>query len=178
MEKSKGAAGRDFFSLLAKDFNPYHDAKGRFTTANGASFFTFSPGKSAAHNKAIEKEKSRVPAMTMEEYLSAQGVGGAFSDFMLDKLRMPHGLTARQEKQFHKEADAAREKYFAKREKAIAEYKEKVKKGELREKTTVEKLIETARGHSDNERVQAARRALKKRGISWEEGVSGLPPRL
>lgn len=38
-------------------FNPYHDAKGRFTSANSATSFTHSPGKSKAHDKAIAREK-------------------------------------------------------------------------------------------------------------------------
>lgn len=38
-------------------FNPYHDSKGRFTSANSASSFTYAPGKSKAHDKAIEREK-------------------------------------------------------------------------------------------------------------------------
>ena len=40
-------------------FNPYHDARGRFTSANSATSFTYSPGKSKAHDKAIEREKAR-----------------------------------------------------------------------------------------------------------------------
>ena len=40
-------------------FNPYHDSKGRFTTAGTASFFTYAPGKSRAHDNAIAREKER-----------------------------------------------------------------------------------------------------------------------
>ena len=40
-------------------FNPYHDERGRFATANGAASFTYAPGKSKAHDKAIEREKAR-----------------------------------------------------------------------------------------------------------------------
>ncbi len=40
-------------------FNPYHGRDGRFTSANAAASFTYAPGKSAAHNKAIEREKKR-----------------------------------------------------------------------------------------------------------------------
>ena len=38
-------------------FNPYHDAKGRFSTADGAASFTYSPGKSKAHDNAIARQK-------------------------------------------------------------------------------------------------------------------------
>lgn len=42
-----------------KKFNPYHDAKGRFSSANGAASFTYSPGKSKAHDMAIAREQTR-----------------------------------------------------------------------------------------------------------------------
>ena len=40
-------------------FNPYHDRMGRFSTADGAVIFTYAPGKSTAHDNAIEREKER-----------------------------------------------------------------------------------------------------------------------
>lgn len=43
-------------------FNPYHDAAGRFTHAGGATSFTYAPGKSRAHDLAIEREKQRTAA--------------------------------------------------------------------------------------------------------------------
>lgn len=48
------------FSELMK-FNPYHDAKGRFTSGSGGNYasFTYSPGKSKAHDNAIAREKER-----------------------------------------------------------------------------------------------------------------------
>ena len=44
------------FAEIAK-FNPYHDAKGRFASANAATSFTYAPGKSTAHDKAIQHGK-------------------------------------------------------------------------------------------------------------------------
>lgn len=38
-------------------FNPYHDSRGRFASANRYTSFTYSPGKSKAHDKAIAREK-------------------------------------------------------------------------------------------------------------------------
>ena len=43
-------------------FNPYHDAKGRFATAQGYTSFTYAPGKSKAHDNAIAREKERQAA--------------------------------------------------------------------------------------------------------------------
>lgn len=40
-------------------FNPYHDARGRFSTSDGATSFTYAPGKSKAHDLAIQREKER-----------------------------------------------------------------------------------------------------------------------
>lgn len=39
--------------------NPYHGRDGRFTTAQAATSFTYKPGASTAHNRAIEREKER-----------------------------------------------------------------------------------------------------------------------
>lgn len=40
-------------------FNPNHDELGRFTTGDSAVSFTYKPGASNAHDKAIEREKKR-----------------------------------------------------------------------------------------------------------------------
>ena len=44
-------------------FNPYHDSRGRFASANGAASFTYAPGKSKAHDMAIAREKERMAAV-------------------------------------------------------------------------------------------------------------------
>lgn len=51
-------AGTLFEDILK--FNPYHDAKGRFSTSGNFASFTYSPGKSRAHDLAIQREKDRV----------------------------------------------------------------------------------------------------------------------
>lgn len=38
-------------------FNPYHDSRGRFASANSATSFTYSPGKSKAHDNAIQRAR-------------------------------------------------------------------------------------------------------------------------
>ena len=42
-----------------RKFNPYHDRIGRFTTPGGAASFTWKPGASADHDRAIQNEKLR-----------------------------------------------------------------------------------------------------------------------
>lgn len=46
------------FSEILK-FNPYHDSLGRFASSGGAASFTYKPGASTAHSKAIEREKAK-----------------------------------------------------------------------------------------------------------------------
>lgn len=59
--KSKSETGRDFFALLAKDFNPYHDRMGRFTSPSGGGISTFSANPDTpAGKRAIEREESRL----------------------------------------------------------------------------------------------------------------------
>lgn len=57
MEKNVGAVAKTFTEVLK--FNPYHDSRGRFTSANSATQFTYAPGKSKAHDLAIAREKER-----------------------------------------------------------------------------------------------------------------------
>ena len=52
----------DFKAVEEKDiekFNPFHDALGRFSTGPNAVSFTYKPGASKAHNRAIAREVVR-----------------------------------------------------------------------------------------------------------------------
>lgn len=67
--------------LLAKacddvqKFNPYHDAKGRFASSGNYTSFTYSPGKSKAHDMAIQRQKekmaARMPSAAQAKVLSS-----------------------------------------------------------------------------------------------------------
>ena len=91
-------------------------------------------------------------------------------EYMDDKWRNMR-LTARGQKRFEKEAEAAIIEYSKLRKAAIDEYNNLVKSGEIipPHETKLEALLSVARGHPDNEGTQAARRLLKKRYgiISW-----------
>lgn len=50
------------YEEAVEKFNPYHGADGRFTDAGGSASFTYSPGKSKAHDRAIERERERQSA--------------------------------------------------------------------------------------------------------------------
>jgi len=107
--------------------------------------------------------------MSLEEYLGERGLLSPISDYMLDKLRHPHGLTARQRKKLEKDNMKYAKEYSEKRNMAIAEYNNLVNKGEIIPKTRLEKIIDTAKhGHLDNESTKAAIKILEKRGIVFE----------
>ena len=78
--------------------------------------------------------------------------------------------TQRGKERFRNEAEKAEAEYQKRREQAKQEYKEKVRNGELRDKTTIERMIDRANGHPDNPSTQAARRMAEKRGIDWRTG--------
>jgi len=67
------AAFNEWLDSASKDddgvrkFNPYHDRIGRFTSAGSETSFTYAPGKSAAHDKAIERHKERMAAVAPTE---------------------------------------------------------------------------------------------------------------
>ena len=133
--------------------------------------------KPFAEYKGIIKSNKGVSsavAMSEDEYLASKGLNGNMTDYMLDKLRIPHSETARQQKQREKEAARVRADFDNQKEEARKEYRQKIAKGELRQPTKQEakereiaKLIKTANGHEDNPSVQAARRSLAKRGVDW-----------
>lgn len=49
-------------------FNPYHDSRGRFASASGAASFTYAPGKSRAHDLAIQREQERGAMAANRQY--------------------------------------------------------------------------------------------------------------
>lgn len=108
--------------------------------------------------------------MSLDEYLGQFGLDSPLCNYDLDKWRLPHGETARQKRARMKALATAQEEHATKRAEKIKEYQEKVERGEIIPKTAVERTLDRAQGHSDNESVQAARRILKKRGIDWRTG--------
>ena len=114
--------------------------------------------------------RSGVVVMSEDEFLASKGVGDVLSGYMDDKTRLPHGETARQKGTRQKQANAAASAHFEKRKAARAEYRKLVESGKVRTPTAMEKRLHTAQGDPSNKAVQAARRALAKRGIDWRTG--------
>lgn len=50
------------FDEMIEKFNPYHDQKGRFSSSGGAASFTYKPGASVAHDKAIARARASAAA--------------------------------------------------------------------------------------------------------------------
>lgn len=105
--------------------------------------------------------------LSLDSFLAQRGLSSPISDYTLDTTRLPHGETARQKKQREAESLRAAREYSQKRRDAINEYNRRVKAGEFRAPTKIEEMLRVARGNPDNASVQAARRALKKRGLTW-----------
>ena len=70
------------FSEIIK-FNPYHDSRGRFTTSSGYTSFTYSPGKSKAHDLAIQREKERA---------ANNGIGGSKKQLTVNQVETTAGV--------------------------------------------------------------------------------------
>lgn len=111
--------------------------------------------------------------MSLDQYLAQQGVSSPISDYMLDKLRIPHGLTYRKQKELIQGNQKAADDYAKKRNRCIQEYRTMVELGKIMPLSRAEQLIKTANGHPDKQSTQAARRVCDKRGIDWrtEDGL-------
>lgn len=109
-----------------------------------------------------------IPVMTEEDYLSSKGYPA--SGFGEAALHKGVQKTARQQTKMV-DLQAEKDRNYAEvRESFRKEYKEKLDKGEIRKPTPIEIMISAAKGMPELESTQAARRALLKRGIEWEEG--------
>ena len=102
-----------------------------------------------------------------EEFLQMRGFG-TLSDYALDKCKIPHGETAKQEQKRLKQTETALTAFYEAKQATRQEYRERVKRGELRPPTVAESAIKAANGPEESEQTQAARRYLKKHGIDWK----------
>lgn len=120
-----------------------------------------------------EKEAVYQPVkMDLDEYLGRKGLSSPVSDYMIDKMKLPHGETYRQRQRRIAEGNRVEQDYQYRRNMAIEEYNEKVKVGEIIPKTEAERTLDTAQGHPDLASTQAARRMLVKRGIMSESELT------
>lgn len=118
------------------------------------------------HELTVSTPAQAVPAMTEEQYLASKGFSNHFGESALHKGKQKSQRL--QDQVVDRQLEKDRE-YSSKRDELRKEYQEKVATGTLREPTNVEKLISTANGMPELESVQSARRALEKRGVSWNK---------
>jgi len=100
------------------------------------------------------------PIMTKDEFIAMNG-GDPNVDHGM--LRYPHGISKAEHRRNEKRMDAQ----FSTLHDLRAAYAQMLGLGYFREPTDVEHLVTTARGHSDNPSVQAARRVCAKRHVDW-----------
>lgn len=76
--------------IEVEKFNPYHDRRGRFTTAGAATSFTYSPGKSTAHDNAIAREKDRIAGImpTEAQDKTLRGIESKTRNLKKEQLRV------------------------------------------------------------------------------------------
>lgn len=155
--------------------NVVKSASNRQNNQNTQEIAPFEQKTSTSERKTINNEVAEnlqdksVQVMTEEEYLSSKGYGAmGYSEPGLHKSSARVSQNTR-DKQAIQVMENAQE-YDAKREELRQEYQEKLKSGEIRKPTNVEKLLRTAQGHEDNQSVQSARKLLEKRGIDWKTG--------
>ena len=157
LRKTLGRKAYDELSDLAAD---------NYKKGGASSFFKKNVHSKTAETKTSNRTKKGAASakrMTLDEYLGSKGLGSPVSDFMIDKTKLPHGLTQRGKEKLHKEADKAANEYQEKRAAAIKEYKKLVKEGKIVAPTSSEQLNKIAEGHPDNASTQAAKRVLEKR---------------
>ena len=98
-------------------------------------------------NPTARQAKPKI--QTMDEFLGTKGVRSPISDYLDDKWKVPHGMTASQAEKYQKAAQAL--------------YKALVKSGKIVPPSKLQVIIKTASGHPDNQATIAARRLLEKR---------------
>lgn len=132
--------------------------------------FIFSNEEKITQSDILENRiEAEISHLTLDEYLAQRGLASPVDDFMIDKLKLPHGQSKYDERSMHENAKKSSQEYHNKRNAAIQEYNDKVAVGEIVEPTNVERYIKAAQGHTDNASTQAAQRVLEKRGYIQDD---------
>lgn len=121
----------------------------------------------------VKNVKAEPKKMTEDQFLAKKGLYG-MSDVGLDTARIPHGETQRQRDKRIKDENEKSAKFYEEKQKAREEYNAKVESGEIQKPSTVDRLIEEAKGHEDNEQTKAAIRSLEKRALKDTQIINEL----
>ena len=112
------------------------------------------------------EEVKEPEVITEEDYLTREGaprMKGAEPALH----RTPGGFPKGQREKHLARVQETMRANIERREQLREEYAEKVRTGEIRPPSRIERLVQVARGHEDRQDVQAARRLLEKEGVDW-----------
>lgn len=118
------------------------------------------PQSAQGVNPETEQEPQK---LTLDEYLGLRGLASPISDFTIDTTRLPHGETERQRAKRLAEGEKAAEAYRTRRKTAIAEYNEKVAKGEIIQPSEIDRELQAARGRIFSRACRIANPLLDQR---------------
>lgn len=99
--------------------------------------------------------------LTFQEFCSQNGVPNSAPSFP-ETHRKPGKLNKARDRQYEKLIEQQLNQWEQNKQKLREEYQKKLQSGELQQPTRQEQLIRTAKGHPDNQSVQASRRILAK----------------
>lgn len=175
----KSAPAAQSFNEIMK-FNPYHGKDGRFTGPNGATSFTYAPGKSKAHDLAIEREKKRTAAASGGYTSSITGTTHEMPKLDSEQAERDRATALRHVEQYFSRKTPVKQKYDEK----MKRYLEETDAGEWNKrahkdvfsighnfvsaKTPTERKQEAERRHDNELRNKALDRAAMKRTKSFE----------
>lgn len=159
---------KKYINKIIKEYSEY-EYQFSYEGIDKNEFGNNTPFSNEILENSVEPISDAIPHLTLNEYLAQQGLASPVDDFMIDKIKLPHGQSKYDERKMHENARKSSQEYHEKRDAAIKEYQAKVEAGEIIEPTNLERYMKTASGNPDKASVQAARRVLEKRGYTQND---------
>lgn len=156
---------KKYINKIIKEYSDY-EYQFSYEGIDKNEFGNNTPFSNEILENSVEPISDAIPHLTLNEYLAQQGLASPVDDFMIDKIKLPHGQSKYDERKMHENARKSSQEYHDKRDAAIKEYQAKVEAGEIIEPTNLERYMKTASGNPDKASVQAAQRVLEKRGYT------------
>ena len=159
------------YLVEVEKFNPYHDSRGRFTTPDGATQFTYAPGKSKAHDMAIARAKERHQQAQEEERIAREAERARMAE--KDKQRQENvGIATERAIDSAKKWDSLSSVEKELEKDAVATAKTKRGEYEIYAKGTDEnqgKMVRrTVEGYVDEEHNIGYQKVGEGKGSHWE----------
>ncbi len=104
-------------------------------------------------------------------FLAIFGFGNQISDYTLDKVVFPHGLTLRKRKKLENDVIKNANYYQTERNKYISIYEHLLDTSFIKKPSKEYEMMSRANGHKDLESTKAAQRLCEKRGIIWNKFI-------